>query len=384
MLTYCDSWVWYVPADAGAHAARLAASMPIPRPDLARRVLVKAGGEGSVWQQWAVDRLVPYEQRLIEPIPWVYFTPNPADDEVCLATLRKRPASEIVLNVEVEWGGVSPDTVQRRINGLRAKLRAAGFAIPIGFSSVASWDWFPYPAFSAACDGTEQVQAYWRPDRADQIAPLLRKSRQGARIVVGLPACLSEDAGGDNQAWTLASLRDLATYYATGTRDLRGFNGWQSGATAPGGNARPDFAHEAMQFAYTLLPAFGAPDPEVVAGSKLAGARNLPYNVAADNPAVWHCLLPDGSLDVWVIRPEFVAKYEEYGIHALEVFGLPIAGMHPDAAGMLVQYFERARMELAAPGIVTLGRVGWEALQRESAAQVAASIGMLSFAGEPA
>lgn len=241
---------------------------------------------------------------------------------------------------------------------------------------MASWNWFPYAAFSKACDGTEQLQAYWKPHRADQIWPLSQKSRAGAKIVVGLPACLNEDAGGDDQIWTEQGIEDLADYYATGTRDLVGFNGWQSGATDRGNPARPDYAYDAMTYAYSLLPDYSTQLPEKPVDPQPSVSLNLPYNVSND-PAVWHCFLPDGSLDVWVIQSQFIEKYQSVGNRGLELFGLPISGMYIDPFGKAVQYFERARFELAADGVVDLGRVGAESLELKNII-TQSSNGMLS------
>lgn len=376
---FARSWVWYVPSDRDRHIADLAASFASAPPQARRQALIKAGGDGGrVWQQWNDEVCSAYERAGIEPIAWIYGHPNDADIDAAVGAYRKRPCRELIVNPEVEWSyanGITDDYVRGWIDRLRRRLRAEfGTAPEIGFSSVASWDWFPYSAWSAECDGTEDVQCYWLPDTADQAAPMRRKSRDGARIVVSLPACQSEDAGGQHVAWTDRRLADLAEYYAQGTRGLVGFNGWQSGATGVNGRARTDFGHGAMGHAFSLLSRFASPWVPLVE----SGVSLYPYDIDPD-PNVWHCWLPDGSLDTWVIEPAYLAFWRNLranNVDPLALLGLPISGMYLDDSGRKVQWFERARMEMEGDGRVSLGLVGAEALgARNREAQAVRSMG---------
>jgi len=111
-----------------------------------------------------------------------------------------------------------------------------------------------------------------------------------------------------------------------------------------------------------------------VTNSTVIGVNNLPYNVRAEGD-VWHCVLPDGSLDVWVIQPEFIGEYLRLGEGAIRQYGFPVSGMAPDESGKLTQYFERARFELGEGGRVDLGRVGFELLDARNKARKIEIIG---------
>lgn len=358
MDLYARSWCWYRPANAAEHAANLARSMLAAPQGALKQLLMKAGGDGgNVWSEYSGPNCEVYEAQGIDVIPWLYVSTDlDAEASAAIATLKKRRASELMLNCEVEWSyanGITDDYVARFVDGMRSRIRAAlGWVPTLGFSSVASWKWFPYSAWSNACDGTEDVQCYWLPETADQADPVRRRSRVGAKIIAALPACQREDSGGQGVVWDNARLAALATYYATGMRDLVGFDGWQSGATGRGGRARTDYGHDAMGAAYRLLNAFAKPvnpTPQV---------SDFPYDVDP-RAEVWHCYLPDGSLDTWVTEQKFLNYWQMHG--ELEAFGLPISGMGLDEGGRKVQYFERARFELHGDTVV-LGRVGAELL----------------------
>jgi hypothetical protein len=343
----CSTYLWYLPDDVRALAKRL-------REGGCTHAVVKAGGDGGrVWAQWgaACD---PLAAAGLEVVPFFYIHPHDGrEDEAIIQALRNRPAEIIMLNPESEWRGLSNRYATEWVHSLRERLvHEFGRAPKIGFSSVPTWADFPYEGFSRACD-LEHPQVYWRPHRADQVAASNRRAREGAVVVPILPACQAEDAGNDGMEWTDAALAELAQYCLTGLRDLAGFSGWQSGATGPGGRARRDYAHKAMAAAYALLPelqltaatvgAVGAPLP-------------LPFN-DSPNPAVWHC----SRTNVWVVEPAFLAKYQQFGDKALELFGLPVVGMVVNQqSGLREQYFERARFKLQKDGTVSLGLVGAE------------------------
>src|SRR5262249_26370155 len=87
---YADNWAWYVPGDARGHAEAVSASMPKAL-GLARRVLIKGGGDGgNVWSQWGGDNLVPYEDEGLEPILWMYAKPGDADINATANALGRR------------------------------------------------------------------------------------------------------------------------------------------------------------------------------------------------------------------------------------------------------------------------------------------------------
>lgn len=348
--SYRDTWVWYLPVNMEAHATALQQSG-------CTRALVKAGGDGGrVWSQYGLPSAA-YNNYAIADVPWLYATPDEIEWAAAVGALRRKWSDELILNPEIEWWGKSREFTLAWLDGLRRAIRAAhGRAPLIGWSSVPTWQQFPYEAWSEGCDGTEQPQVYWRLSRANQVQASNNRARRGATIVPILPACQSEDSGGDGMSWTDGALAGLVTAINTGLRDQRGYSGWQSGATGTGGQARGDYAHAAMRAAYDSLPAL-----EILADQPAQGL-GLPFN-DSQNPAVWHC----AATDIWVIDPQFIARYLAQGKDALDIYGLPVSGMSLDASGRAVQYFERARFERHGD-IALLGRVGAELLEAQARA----------------
>lgn len=85
------------------------------------------------------------------------------------------------------------------------------------------------------------------------------------------------------------------------------------------------------------------------------------------NPHAEEIAIPGTGRSYWLIDP-ILSYWRDNG--GIVTFGYPWSGMYTDSAGTVVQYFERARLEIAGDGVtVTRGRVGAELAELVGVAQ---------------
>lgn len=239
-----QAYLWYVPeTNVPAHAARVVATG-------ATHVRVKAGGDdGKVWAQWRTPAVTqPYRDVGLVTSPWFYIWPGENDKAAIVRAQQFQGFDEVALNPETEWRVQSRENPWNSlaeanaaaaawVTDLRSRL-APGTHIP--FSSVPSWDDFPYEGFAQACDSAEP-QHYWFGSELargeNQVQAHVRRAGATMRCVPILTASREHDDAGVVQLG-----RDALTALPT----LAGFSSWECGNAA--------YQWQAMTDAYALLP----------------------------------------------------------------------------------------------------------------------------------
>lgn len=248
----CSGMAWNLPGNLIRLASQLAAGQ-------CTELWVKAGvdnpGLRTVWQQWSDGRCNIFEEYAIKPLAWFYCYPEagPTQWDTIARALEARNSQRICINVEVEWDGYSRDYVYSWWDGMISTLRSRGHNMPVGFSSVPSWDRdhggtgsryidFPYEAFCEKASFS-MPQAYFS-NSPDQIKWENPRNTTNNPVIPVLWA--PGDAPGVN-FFTDDEIVDYAQQIIGECEHFQGFSSWVVDL--------PTYQFDAMRRSYELIPA---------------------------------------------------------------------------------------------------------------------------------
>lgn len=248
-----SSMAWNLPGDVRALAAALALSG-------CTELWVKAGvdnpGLRNVWAQWSDGRCDTFLNYNVNPLAWFYIYPESGATQwdTISRALMARSSKRICLNAEVEWDDTTSDFVNQWWAGLRSTLTTHGIDLPIGFSSVPSWDknvgatgskyhGFPYESFCKNSDfsmpqayfGNAPDEILWENPRNTTNHPVIPILWAPGNFPGVTPPAFSDD-----------QIVSYARQLMTETENFAGFSAWVA--------ELPTYQHSAMKRVYDLFP----------------------------------------------------------------------------------------------------------------------------------